>query len=200
MHQLLLLTGLTGTGKTAVLRELQLRGEQVLDLELLARHRGSAFGSLNQAPQPTQAEFELQLRALLAAFQPTRPIYLEQKGATLGHLRLPRWLPPPSAAIELTAPLPLRVARVLATYAHATNQQFAEVLLKLAARLPGETLEQAREALLRADRSAFIQALLPYYDAGSRYAPSPGGSAAVSTVCLAEAVGHVLALSKKLLI
>lgn len=196
MHRLLLLTGLTGTGKTAVLHQLQRLGEQVLDLELLARHRGSAFGGLNQPAQLTQAEFELQLQVLLATFQPGQPVYLEQKGTTLGHLRLPQWLPASSAAINLIAPQPLRVARVLTTYSHATNQQFADVLLKLASRLPPEVLTQARQALQLLDRPTFIQALLPYYDAGHRYAPPFGGLATVSTVNLEEATRQVLVLSK----
>ncbi|RPI68717.1 MAG: tRNA 2-selenouridine(34) synthase MnmH, partial [Ignavibacteriae bacterium] len=45
--------GRTGSGKTKVLKILHDAGEQVLDLEAIAHHKGSAFGALNQPPQPT---------------------------------------------------------------------------------------------------------------------------------------------------
>lgn len=63
---LILLGGLTGSGKTRVLHELAERGGQcVLDLEAIASHKGSSFGSIGQAPQPTREQFENQLAAAL---------------------------------------------------------------------------------------------------------------------------------------
>ena len=47
-----IVAGATGAGKTEVLTQLAEMGEQVLDLEHLANHRGSAFGGLGLPPQP----------------------------------------------------------------------------------------------------------------------------------------------------
>ena len=65
--------GRTGSRKTAVLHELQRRGEQVVDLEGLANHKGSAFGWINESPQPTTQQFENNLYDLLSSFDPDRP-------------------------------------------------------------------------------------------------------------------------------
>src|SRR5690606_1098940 len=49
--------GKTGSGKTLILQELKKLGEQVIDLEKLAHHKGSSFGGINELPQPTQEQF-----------------------------------------------------------------------------------------------------------------------------------------------
>jgi tRNA 2-selenouridine synthase len=51
--RVVVLGGCTGSGKTEVLHVLRAKGEQVLDLEGLANHRGSAFGAVGQLPQPS---------------------------------------------------------------------------------------------------------------------------------------------------
>ncbi len=50
--------GYTGSGKTQVLQELKNQGHAVIDLEALAKHRGSAFGAMEGEPQPAQEMFE----------------------------------------------------------------------------------------------------------------------------------------------
>ena len=50
--------GYTGSGKSEILRELSKIGEQVIDLESLANHKGSAFGGLMMPPQPTTEQFQ----------------------------------------------------------------------------------------------------------------------------------------------
>lgn len=59
------LCGSTGCGKTRLLLELERQGHQVLELEGLARHRGSLLGDLPGQPQPTQRYFD----TLLASHQ-----------------------------------------------------------------------------------------------------------------------------------
>ena len=51
------ISGLTGAGKTRVLLLLKDVGEQVVDLEGLANHRGSAFGGIGQPNQPSTEQF-----------------------------------------------------------------------------------------------------------------------------------------------
>ncbi len=59
---------MTGSGKTELLHHLSDSGEQVLDLEGLANHKGSAFGALGQADQPTNEQFENDLATKMAHF------------------------------------------------------------------------------------------------------------------------------------
>jgi tRNA 2-selenouridine synthase len=46
--------GLTGSGKSRLLAALSTAGAQTLDLEGLAKHRGSSLGDLPNDPQPSQ--------------------------------------------------------------------------------------------------------------------------------------------------
>lgn len=87
-HKLYRLDGFTGTAKTAVLARLKTLGVQVIDLEGLSRHRGSALGDIDGA-QPAQKGFESQLAAGLNALDPARPVVIEAESARIGSLRLP---------------------------------------------------------------------------------------------------------------
>lgn len=82
------LDGFTGTAKTAVLLRLSDHGVQVIDLEGLARHRGSALGDVDGA-QPAQKGFESALMAQVLALDPGRPVLVEAESARIGELRLP---------------------------------------------------------------------------------------------------------------
>ena len=57
-HNLIILGGKTGSGKTDILKELARQGEQIIDLEGLANHKGSTYGAIGQAPQPATEQFE----------------------------------------------------------------------------------------------------------------------------------------------
>ena len=85
------LCGQTGTGKSRLLSALAAAGEQVLDLESLAGHRGSVLGGLAQ-PQPGQKRFEMLLWDQLRRLDPTRPTWIESESRTIGRLRLPQAL------------------------------------------------------------------------------------------------------------
>ena len=62
----LIIGGKTGSGKTELLHHLSGSGEQILDLEALAHHKGSVLGNLGQPPQPTQQQFENEMRLTYA--------------------------------------------------------------------------------------------------------------------------------------
>ncbi|HXV98610.1 MAG TPA: tRNA 2-selenouridine(34) synthase MnmH, partial [Anaerolineae bacterium] len=84
-----ILAGKTGVGKTALLRQLALRGEQVLDFEQLANHKGSAFGHLGQEPQPTVEHFENLLAWKLKDMDIGQPIWIENESRFIGKVRIP---------------------------------------------------------------------------------------------------------------
>jgi tRNA 2-selenouridine synthase len=117
--------GLTGTGKSRLLRALHDAGSQVLDLEALAAHRGSVLGDLPDAPQPTQKLFESRIWNGLAGFDPARPVYVEAESKKVGDLRVPEPLIEAMWASEcmvIEAPMPVRIALLKQEYAHFLEQ------------------------------------------------------------------------------
>lgn len=113
--------GVTGTGKSRLLRALALIGEQVLDLEALAAHRGSVLGNLPNEPQPLQKMFESLIWHALRGFDAARPVYVESESKKVGMLRVPQalieamWAGKP---LVLEAPINVRVALLKEEYAH----------------------------------------------------------------------------------
>ena len=89
---LVVLAGRTGSGKTRLLQRLAMAGEQVLDLEGLAHHRGSILGAMPGLPQPSQKHFDTRVWQALQAFDPARPVYVESESARIGALRVPESL------------------------------------------------------------------------------------------------------------
>jgi tRNA 2-selenouridine synthase len=86
------IAGRTGSGKTRLLQALIDEGAQVLDLEALARHRGSVLGGLPHDPQPTQKAFDTALWHALQTFDPTRPVFVESESRKIGAVAVPEAL------------------------------------------------------------------------------------------------------------
>ena len=86
------IAGRTGSGKTRLLQALAAQGAQVLDLEALARHRGSVLGGLPAEPQPPQKAFDTAVWDALRRFDPARPVFVESESRKIGQLHLPEAL------------------------------------------------------------------------------------------------------------
>jgi tRNA 2-selenouridine synthase len=132
----LLLAGPTGVGKTQVLQNLAQVGAQVLDLERLARHRGSLLGQEWQQTQPSQKWFESLIVEQLQSFQPDHPIWVESESSTIGRLHLPAPLwqaMKASPCLQLEAPIGERVRWLIRSYPHliAHPQVLKEKLMLL---------------------------------------------------------------------
>ena len=87
-YNYVVLKGYTGCGKTEILKELRKRGENVLDLEGLARHRGSIFGGVGMGLQPSQKTFESELMESFKSFK-QGPIFVEGESPRIGSINLP---------------------------------------------------------------------------------------------------------------
>lgn len=113
--------GETGSGKSRILESLAQRGEQVLDLEALAAHRGSVLGEIPGAPQPSQKTFETLLWDRLRRFERDRPVFVESESKKIGALQVPEALLSTmraSPCVRIDASREARVRFLLAEYAH----------------------------------------------------------------------------------
>ncbi len=113
--------GATGSAKTRVLHALAQQGEQVLDLEGAACHKGSLLGALPDAVQPSQTGFETRLAETLERIDLSRPLYVEGESARIGRISLPVPLVTrmrASPVVEIVADPAARVAYLLRDYAY----------------------------------------------------------------------------------
>ena len=162
--------GLTGSGKSRLLRALASEGAQVLDLEHLARHRGSLLGDLPGEPQPSQKWFESQLYAALRAFDRTQPVYVESESKRIGTIQLPDPLlgaMRTAPCVRLEASLDLRVALLLEEYAHflADDPALSERLAHLAPLHVRAAVARWSDAAARGDFDTLVRELLEaHYD------------------------------------
>ncbi|MEQ3624949.1 MAG: tRNA 2-selenouridine(34) synthase MnmH [Celeribacter sp.] len=180
-QRIIRLDGLTGSGKTEVLARISARGGTVIDLEGLARHRGSAFGAM-PGGQPAQKGFETALARELAALPEDATILVEAEAARIGEIRLPPSLWTAmrnSPRIMLDADLPNRARFLARTYAgDATAQQQVSASLPLLVPLQGRAQVCEWQALAEAkDWEALAGELMSrHYDprylrAQERYTP-----------------------------
>src|SRR6185295_12138376 len=113
--------GVTGSGKSRLLRALRAAGAQVLDLEDLAAHRGSVLGTLPERPQPSQKMFESLLLKELLSFDSKKEIFVEGESKKIGQLQVPEALIGRMRASEcmlLKADTATRVALLMDEYRH----------------------------------------------------------------------------------
>lgn len=141
------LCGPTGSAKTALLQALSHRGEQVLDLEDLAAHRGSVLGDMPGRTQPTQKAFETALAQKLLSFDPARVVWVEAESRRIGRVTLPDALLNrirSADVVEIQAPLAARLARLLEDYAWLGDDPdgLTRKLGTLREVVPRETLSQ----------------------------------------------------------
>lgn len=163
----IVLGGATGSGKTPILHELNQLGEQVLDLEGLAHHKGSVFGAIGQSPQPTTEQFINLLYFELSALDPSRRIWLESESKLIGRVFIPDslWRAICNAPmVRLDIPLEIRAKHIVAEYGTAPIAELMEPFERIAKRLGTEQKQRAQEALRSGDLRTAVVIALGYYD------------------------------------
>jgi tRNA 2-selenouridine synthase len=173
--QWIVVSGKTGVGKTAMLRQLAHRGEQVLDFEALASHKGSAFGHIGLPEQPTVEHFENLIGWQLRRFDADKPVWIENESRFIGQVRIPdalfnQTLDKP--VIELMVSEEERRKLILEEYGQQPVVALMDATQKLERKLGGDRMQLACDGLLRGDMHAWLDILLPYYD--KTYAHSSG--------------------------
>ena len=170
--QFQVLCGPTGAGKTRMLQALAAQGQQVLDLEALACHRGSVLGLLPNQAQPTQKAFETQLWNALRHFDPKRPVFVEAESKKVGNVTIPDSLIASmraSPCIRLELSLEHRVQLLLEDYDHLVqNPAFFCDRLDRLIDLRGRSVVDAWKAQVNAGHTAqvFAELLIKHYDPG----------------------------------
>jgi tRNA 2-selenouridine synthase len=155
------LCGPTGSAKTRVLHALAARGEQTLDLEACAAHKGSVLGGVPGIEQPSQKAFETRLAAVLGRLDPTREVYVEAESRKIGRIALSNALVDrlrSSPCVELVAPVDARLAYLLEDYAYLGDDRE-----QLATQLASLHELQSKETIARWIEWARAGALSPLF-------------------------------------
>ena len=164
------LAGPTGCGKTRLLIELDRQGQQVLELEGLAHHRGSLLGDIPGRPQPSQKLFDSHVLSRLRSFDPQRPVWLEAESKRIGNVQLPNALYEAmhrSPMLSLVVPMSERVSLWREDYPHfvADPSAMVEKLAPLKPLIGGEELERWRTlAVAKRTDELFERVMVAHYD------------------------------------
>lgn len=162
--------GVTGSGKSQFLRHLANEGEQILDLEALAHHRGSLLGAEPVGSQPSQKSFETQIWDRLRALDPSRPVYVESESRKIGQVQVPAALIERmrnADCIELRPRLADRVDFLCREYAHffEAPKALSEQLSRLKALVGAERLQTWDQLIEQRQWPKLVEDLLiSHYD------------------------------------
>jgi tRNA 2-selenouridine synthase len=165
--ELIVIGGMTGSGKSEILRELKSISEQILDLEALANHKGSAFGALGQPVQPTQEQFENNLFDEIRHLDLQKRIWIEDESFAIGRNQLPKRLfetMQQSPLVFILTGKQSRIKRLVNEYGGFSKDLLAESIKKIEKRLGYDQAKAALEALKVDNFEAVADITLRYYD------------------------------------
>jgi tRNA 2-selenouridine synthase len=163
----LVVSGSTGSGKTEILQALKKQGEQIICLETLANHKGSAFGGLGLGEQPTTEQFENNLYEEILKLDLTKRIWIEDESIAIGKIFLPQHLwrkLRSSSLVKINVPVAVRVKRLVTDYGAVSISDLLEATQRITTKLGGQHFKAAKESLLQNDLSTTASILLTYYD------------------------------------
>ncbi len=162
-----MLGGPTGCGKTELLHRIGALGCQVLDLEGLASHRGSAFGALGQRPQPTTEHFINLLNSAFRAFSSSRPVWCEGESLLVGHVFIPQMLYDlmrTGIVVGIDMESGERLDRLEVDYGDFPKEELAAAFGRISRRMGPEKVKLAQERLDGGDVRGAAALALDYYD------------------------------------
>lgn len=178
--QIVIVGGSTGSGKTKILHALKNAGEQIIDLEGIAHHKGSAFGFIGELPQPTVEQFENNLYEAIRNTSPARKVWLENESRSIGRVYIPDafWAKMKKAPLmNVRIPLEARVNNLLEDYVLTDKADLEIAFRRIEKKLGGLKLKQAIEFLELGEYEPAARIALEYYDKTYQYGletnPSP---------------------------
>lgn len=172
-YEFKILGGYTGSGKTIVLKELEKNGENTIDLESIASHKGSAFGALGEPVQPSQEMFEnLLSRALTKntdgfSTNAKSYIWLEDESQRIGlinihHAIWSRMRQSPVYFMDI--PFEERLNFLVESYGKHDKEKMVNAIIRIRKRLGGLETKTAIHFLLEDNMNECFRILLKYYD------------------------------------
>jgi tRNA 2-selenouridine synthase len=161
------LAGLTGSGKTEILRAMEGQGAALFDLEGLAHHKGSAFGHVGETLQPQAEEFENLGANHLDQLPNNQAIWLEDESRSIGRI----WLQNEFFLLKKAAPIVIversrsnRLDHLVHLYGQASPEALAAVFPKISKRLGHQNAQWAIDAVMAGDLRSAAEIALNYYD------------------------------------
>jgi len=173
--KLRVLAGLTGVGKTLLLKHLKSQGHQVIDLECLASHRGSALGKFpNETAQPSQRYFESLLVQDMFKINYNEQVWVEAESSCIGDIQIPKefWFNmKTSPRVVISLPLQQRVKLILKEYGYWVDhpQELTEVLVLFRDKFGRTRILEWIHLIEQKRWIEFVECLLEYYDASYRF-------------------------------
>jgi tRNA 2-selenouridine synthase len=164
---IIILGGLTGSGKTEILQRFRKMGEQLLDLEALACHKGSVFGGFGQPDQPTNEQFENDIFAVWVNLNPASTVWIEDESRMIGNVSIPDPLfvqMSRSPMIQIETSRETRIRRLVAEYSKVEKQDLKNALIKISEKLGGTHTKTALAAIDSGDFETVAGLALMYYD------------------------------------
>ena len=169
---IVLLGGQTGSGKTDILKQLKINGQQIVDLEGLAHHKGSAFGAINEQKQRPQQVFENNLFYEFSQIDAVLPVIIEDESQNIGYNKIPQalWQQMKQAPIiKLSIPFELRVIKLVEDYTTADIQTLKDCVLKISQQLGTLNTKLCLQYLNEHNLADVARLSLQYYDKAYDY-------------------------------
>ncbi|MBT3300881.1 MAG: tRNA 2-selenouridine(34) synthase MnmH [Bacteroidetes bacterium] len=164
---LLVIGGMTGSAKTYILYELDTKGHQIIDLEKMASHKGSSFGSIGEHEQPTNEQFENDLFHHIDEIDSDQLCFIEDESRMIGRINQPNAFYDQirtANVIKLEISKELRIGHLVKEYSNTDLSNLLEASDRLKKRLGGLKLIEIRNFLLENDFESAASVLLDYYD------------------------------------
>ena len=166
--QLIVIGGYTGSAKTELINHMKHSSDQqVIDLERLAHHRGSAFGGIDQGPQPTTEQFENNVFWEWKDMDPEQPIWIEDESRAIGTNVIPTALFEQMRRCRLyflDIPREERAKHLVKDYGRGDKEALKSSINRISSRLGGLNTRQALDHLERGDMYEVAMMMLVYYD------------------------------------
>jgi len=169
---LIVIEGYTGSGKTEILQSLHTLGEQIVDLEGLANHKGSVFGGIEQNPQPTTQQFQNQIFEKVLGFDLSKRVWIEGESQSVGRVFLPDplWFTMNcSQNIEIQIPRIERINRLVKEYGELSEELMENAITSIAKRLGDLRMKEILTNYRERNLAEVADKLLEYYDQTYQY-------------------------------
>ena len=177
VYPMAILGGYTGSGKTEVLHALAKQGANIIDLEGLAHHKGSAFGAFGQPEQPSQEYFENKLALVLSevaekiTMEPNstskKIIWVEDESQRIGNRTIPTIFFQQMRKKQvyfLNIPFDERLNFIDAQYGQFEKTALVNAVIRIKKRLGGLETKNSVNYLIEDQTKEAFRILLNYYD------------------------------------